>query len=199
MKEQKANVFSAWLIAKGRMEQAKKAHRYIIGNVPDFDYDHEFAVLVQDVTVSRQLINEQQRGGQWRAVFQWRNFRRVLIPVLPSAGANIVGGAYVYSYTTYYFQQAGLKNPFLAGLIVSLVGLFGLCCAIFFFDRVGRRPLMVYGTLGCALFSIAIGALAFHPISPAVGAGLITLTACWVFIYSCSFFSIGEQAAWEAG
>ena len=180
-----------WLISRGEYDRAKKAHRYIVGDMDDFDYDHEFSILVQDVTVSRQLVKE-QRGGQWRALFEWRNFRRVLIPVLPSAGANIVGGAYVYNYTTYYFQQAGLSNPFVAALIVSFTGLIGLLCSIFLFDRAGRRPLMIWGTLGCSLLSLAIGGIAFVPISPSVGAGLISLTACWVFVYSCSFFSIGE-------
>ena len=182
----------AWLISKGKIETAKKSYRYIIGNVEDFDFEHEFAVLVQDVTVSKQLVKEQP-GGQWRALFEWRNFRRMLIPVLPSAGANIVGGAYVYNYTTYFFQQAGLSNPFVASLIVSLVGLIGLCFAIFFFDRAGRRPLMIWGTLGCSLLSLAIGGLAFKEVNSAVGAGLITLTAMWVFVYSCSFFSIGKH------
>ena len=49
------------------MEKTKKAHRYIVGNVDGTDYDHEFEVLVQDVTFSRQLVKE-QRGGQWRAL-----------------------------------------------------------------------------------------------------------------------------------
>jgi hypothetical protein len=181
---------SAWLIRRGRMEDAKKAHRRLIGSMDDYDFDHEFNVLVQEVEYSQRLV-EAQSKSEWRAVFQWRNFRRVLIPVLPYAGQTLNGGAYINSYTTYFFQQAGLKNAFLASVITSLLGSAGIGTAMLIYDRVGRRPLRVWGTIGCAIGNYIIAGLAFVPISPSVGAGLITVAAIWQFISSISYGAVG--------
>ncbi|RSH91967.1 hypothetical protein EHS25_009337 [Saitozyma podzolica] len=182
--------------ARGRMEDAKKAHRRLIGSMDDYDFDHEFNVLVQEVEYSQRLV-EAQSKSEWRAVFQWRNFRRVLIPVLPYAGQTLNGGAYINSYTTYFFQQAGLKNAFLASVITSLLGSAGIGTAMLIYDRVGRRPLIVWGTIGCAIGNYIIAGLAFVPISPSVGAGLITVAAIWQFISSISYGAVGWTAQVE--
>ena len=51
---------------------------------------------------------------------------------------------------------------------------------------------MIYGTLFCLIFNFIIGGLSFVPMNDAVGAGLITVTACWVFSYGISYYTIGE-------
>ena len=81
-----------------RHEKAKAAFRRLIGKMDDVDYEHEFQVIVQEVEYSQKLVAQQSRS-EWRAVFKWRNFRRVLIPVLPYAGQSLNGGAYISSYT----------------------------------------------------------------------------------------------------
>ena len=176
----------------GRIVQAKKQYRRLIGNVNDFDFDHEFAVLVQEVEYSQQLV-EQHSKSEWRAVFQWRSFRRILIPVLPYAGQSLNGGAYISSYTTYFFQQAGLANPFIASVITSLLGSAGIFTAMLIYDRVGRRPLLIWGTVGCIIGNYLIGGLAFLEIDSAVGAALITVASLWQFVSSLSYGSIGQS------
>jgi len=181
----------AWLIKMGRTEDAKKAYRRLIGNMEDFDFEHEFKVLEQEVAYSQKLVAEYSKS-EWRAVFQWRNFRRVLIPVLPYAGQSLNGGAYISSYTTYFFQQAGLSNAFLASVITGLLGSFGIAMAMLTYDRIGRRPLMIWGTIGSAIGNFIIGGLAFLKMDSSVGSALITVTALYTFVSSISYGAIGE-------
>ena len=187
----RADRTAAWLITVGKIDKAKKTFRYIVGNMEDFDYDHEFAVIEQEVTVSKQLL-ERQNKAAWRDFFRPVNFKRANIPLLAYCGQQIVGGMYVYSYTTYFFQQAGLKNPFIGSVVVSLVSFFGIVASLFVIERVGRRPLMIYGTLACMIFDFVIGGLSFVPMNNAVGAALITVTALWVFSYGISYYTISE-------
>ena len=125
-------------------------------------------------------------------MFKWTHMRRALIPVLPYAGQSLIGGAYIFSFTTYFFQQAGLSNPFAANMVVTFVGFAGNCLSMLLFDRVGRRPLLIWGTVGAAITNLLIGGLAFLPITPSVGAGLITVTALWVFNYSVTYSTVGQ-------
>ena len=97
----------ALLIKRGRIEDAKKHYRRLIGNVKDFDFDHEFAVMVQEVELSKRLT-EAQSQSEWRAVFKWQNFRRILIPVLPYAGQSLTGGK--FSSPGYALSEPCFRN-----------------------------------------------------------------------------------------
>ena len=65
------------------------------------------------------------------------------------------------------------------------------------YDRIGRRPLMVWGTIGCIIGNFLIGGLAFLPINSAVGAGLITSAAFYTFVSSISYGAVGWSAQVE--
>ena len=178
-----------WLITVGKLDKAKKTLGRIVGKVDGFDLDHEFEVWVQEVELSR-LVVKSQTNSPWAQFFKWKQLRRSMIPMLAYCGNQLVGAAYVLNYTSYFFQQAGLKNPFIGSVIVSLVTLIAIVISMGVIDSVGRRPLMIWGTIGCCVFNFLIGAMSFPKMDNAVGAGLVTVTACWVFCYGFSYQTI---------
>lgn len=54
------------------------------------------------------------------------------------------GAPVLFSYTSYFFQQAGLKKPFVATIILNCVLVGFVATSFYTTDRIGRRPLLVY-------------------------------------------------------
>jgi hypothetical protein len=104
------------------------------------------------------------------------------------AGAGAEAGA---GYTTYFFQLAGLADPFTGTVIIQVILVVGIIGSFYLVERVGRRTLVLLGGAVMSVVCVAIGGLGFAPASESSGAGLITLCSVWVFVYSLSLAPIG--------
>ena len=51
----------------------------------------------------------------------------------------------IFIYTAYFFQQAGVEQPFIATIAVNTVLIVFVAISFYTTDKVGRRPLLVYG------------------------------------------------------
>ena len=71
-----------FLCKQGRADAAKKSLRRLIGSVEGYDFDHEYAVIEQEVAESRILMERSSKLG-WIACFKGTNLRRTLISTIP--------------------------------------------------------------------------------------------------------------------
>lgn len=71
-----------WLYKQGKHDKAKRARRRLIGNVAGYDWDHEYAVLGQDLEQSMALAAASSRFSML-ACFKGSNLRRTLISTMP--------------------------------------------------------------------------------------------------------------------
>jgi MFS family permease len=72
----------AWYYKKGKHEAAKKSLRRLIGNVPDYDWDREYAVMAQEIDDSHVLVEKSSQYGLV-ACFKGTNLRRTLVSTIP--------------------------------------------------------------------------------------------------------------------
>lgn len=100
-----------------------------------------------------------------------------------------------------------MADPFIGGVIISVILIFGIIVSFYTVEKVGRRTSVLWAGVAMAVIDIAIGkqksilslcpqltpsgGLGFKAPDAATGAGLITLCAIWVFIYSLSLAPIG--------
>jgi hypothetical protein len=105
---------------------------------------------------------------------------------------NFIGVPLVFGQTTYFFQNAGLRDAFLASLIISIIGLVSLGCSIYLIERLGRRTLVLWGAAVMIVCDLLIGDLGIPTITPGLGSGLITLSSIWMFAYQTSLGPIGQ-------
>ncbi|RSH94186.1 hypothetical protein EHS25_003989 [Saitozyma podzolica] len=110
---------------------------------------------------------------------------------------NFIGVPLVFGQTTYFFQNAGLRDAFLASLIISIIGLVSLGCSIYLIERLGRRTLVLWGAAVMIVCDLLIGGLGIPTITPGLGSGLITLSSIWMFAYQTSLGPIGWTALVE--
>lgn len=106
-----------WLAMKGKDEQAKAVLRRMNGRIDGYDVDLEFQILQEEIEDGRRLT-AQANALSYFAIFKGTNLRRTLISFGPFAWQNWAGTIVVFAYTSYVFQIAGLKDPFIGTVLV---------------------------------------------------------------------------------
>jgi MFS family permease len=142
-----------WLFGKGREDQALKIFTKAAG--PEY--------AEEELRRIRQNAAEHVAGVGPGALFS-RKMRFVMLIALTLAFFQQITGinAIFYYLPTIFTQAGGATNAaFKQAVIVGLVNLGMTFVAIKWIDRLGRKPLLVLGTLGMAI-SLLTCAWAFH-------------------------------------
>lgn len=178
-----------WLAKKGRNSEALA----VIAALEDKDYTTDSVQLTYHGI--REAIDAESRStdserSPLREVFtngRSQNFRRACLGVVNQCFQQITGINLITYYATLLFQRLGLddvKSRIIAAgngteyFLASLI-------AIFLIDRVGRRPLMLFGAIGQTITMVLLAVL-----------GKINTPGCQVasavllFVFN-SFFAIG--------
>ena len=138
----------------------------------------------------QRFANEASRTT-YREILQGTNARRTWISWLPLQYQGLGGLSFVLSYTTYFFQLAGMSNPFLGNVIVKTMQLSAQIVSFYNIERFGRRPLLLIGGAGMMIMNLAIAIIGSVPgYTPNAGL-VITFFCLWVWSYSSSCAPIG--------
>lgn len=175
----------------GQHEKGKAALRRLVGNVEEYDIEHEYALLHYENEKSKEMT--QALGtSDWRAFFRPVNIKRTIASALPFTFQNVCGVPLMFGYTTYFFSMAGVDDPFLATLIQQILLLVGICTSFYLVDRVGRRSLVLWGGALLAIICIVVGGLGFMEMTTSTGAAMVALCSLWAFVYANSLAPIGK-------
>jgi hypothetical protein len=159
--------------------------------VEGYDVDHEYAVLAYETKKSKELADAAGSSG-WKALRTKTNLKRCIVATLPFTFQNICGVPLMFGYTVYFFQMAGVKDPFLGNLIKQLVLVVGILTSFYTVDVVGRRALLIYGGGAMCVINVLVGGLGFMKPTPAGGIALVFLCSLWAFVYANSLAPIGK-------
>ncbi|KAK0619122.1 MFS transporter [Immersiella caudata] len=180
-----------WLLIKGREEEAERALRSLRGNaVSEEQLQEEFVEMVRGIEEEKALA----RGASWKEMWQGANLRRTIlcIGVYSSRAAS---GLWVFiAYGTYFFQQAGVKDPFAMSMYTFAAGIIGTIFAIWCsYQYLGRRPMVLFGTTGAVIcmFAAALGGT-IAPGSPEASKNFMA----WNVIYSVVYGGFAATIAW---
>lgn len=117
--------------------------------------------------------------------------KRAVISTLPFTFQNVVGVPLMFGYTTYFFQLAGVDDPFLGNMVKQMVLVVGIIIAFYTVDKVGRRTLVIYGGAAMATICFIVGGLGFMKQNSASGMALVALCSLWAFVYANTLAPIG--------
>jgi MFS family permease len=107
---------------------------------------------------------------------------------------QFLGIPLIFGYSTYFFSLAGLTDPFLGSLIVTLIFLTFILVSFFTVEAVGRRKSLMVGGAVMGICTLVIGILGTVS-SSLNGAALIALCAVWVMAYALSAGPLGMSLA----
>lgn len=141
-----------WLAEKNQNDEAMKILTRINGVA---EANREFAEIQETIKASR---------GRWSELFQGGMSRILIIGMLLAIFQQITGINVVMYYAPSIFESAGFgkDSALLQTSIMGMVNLTFAVISMFFVDKMGRKPLMLIGSIG---MSIAMTLLAITFIS----------------------------------
>ncbi|GFP57110.1 galactose transporter [Trichoderma asperellum] len=139
-----------WLLTRNRLEEAKASLRRIYKN-------HSETELDQEIDILRHAHSTEQKGS-WAEVFNKDNRKRTMVAVIAMFGQQITGQAFSSQYSVVFYQSEGYKSQaFLFNILSNVSGLVCLIATWFIIDQVGRRPMLMTGGSGMAIFLFVVG------------------------------------------
>ena len=139
-----------WLVKVGRAEQAGKVLNRIFRNGAEQELE----------TIKQTVAKESATKKRFADVFSKKYRKPLIIAMMLAAFAQFSGINVVFYYGTSMLESAGLK----ADGALSGMAVIGFCNMIFttiamaFVDKVGRRKLLQFGTIGAIACLAGIGA-----------------------------------------
>lgn len=176
-----------FLISKGRADEAKEIFTRL---VPPADLDK----TIRDITTAIEE-DKKNKGVSLRGpVFGLQGI--VWIGITLSVFQQFVGINVIFYYSTSLWNSVGFTNSAFISVVTSITNVLVTLVAIFLVDRVGRRPILLTGSVVMAL-SLGTMALAFT-FSTVNDKGDVTLGAPWgpIALVAANLFVIGFGASW---
>lgn len=139
-----------WLVSKNRDDEAKKVFQKI---EPDIDVDEEIRQIKETLKPEKDTVDKKFRFKKW-----------MVMPFIVGVGimfAQICTGINtIIYYAPTIFKIAGFDsnlNAIYATTGIGVVNFLMTVVAIFFTDRLGRKPLLYFGLTGVMLSLLALG------------------------------------------
>ncbi|MEV7828486.1 sugar porter family MFS transporter [Microbacterium enclense] len=177
-----------FLLAKGKVDEARAIFARL---VPPADLEKTMKDLTQAIETDRKNANVSLRGpvlGLQRIVW---------IGIILSAFQQFVGINVIFYYSTTLWKAVGFQesDSLLISVITSVTNVLVTLVAIFLVDRVGRKPILLTGSV---LMTVSLAAMALS-FTFAQGSGDdVSLPAPWgtVALVAANLFVVGFGASW---
>ncbi|EIW53906.1 MFS monosaccharide transporter [Trametes versicolor FP-101664 SS1] len=185
-----------WLMKENRESAASKSLSLLTGSPPD-------DVTVQtELKVIREALRTEDEAGErtYRDCFRLTPNRialRTLTSIVIHALQQLSGITFIFYYGTTFFANAGIKNPFLVNVIVNIVNMCMTLPGIWGADKLGRRPLLIWGAVVmcvCAYLVAILGAAV--PVQDIASQRAVIALVC---IYIAAFAATWGPLAWVVG
>lgn len=162
-----------WLIRAGREADA----RTVLNRIGSVDF----------VQTTLEAIRKTLHGGSrisYKQVFQKALFPVVLTGIGLAVFQQFCGINVVFNYTTNIFESIGASTSeqLLQAVWIALANLVFTFVAMALVDKLGRRPLMLFGAAGLAVLYVIIGFILYH----GTGHGLSLFILLAIGVYAMS-------------
>ncbi|HET8927748.1 MAG TPA: sugar porter family MFS transporter [Microbacterium sp.] len=176
-----------YLITKGRIDEAKAIFARLM---PERDLDATVNELVATIEADRKNAGVSIRGP----VLGLQGI--VWIGIILSVFQQFVGINVIFYYSTSLWNSVGFDNSALISVITSITNVLVTLVAIFLVDKVGRRPILLTGSV---MMAVSLGAMALSFSFAELNAdGQLVLTGAWapIALVAANLFVIGFGASW---
>ncbi|KAK0103684.1 hypothetical protein ONS95_005694 [Cadophora gregata] len=179
----------AWCASVGKEEKAKKYLKLIHRDVKDYDVEYQYQVMALNIEHERAIAAE-QRNESWVAIFKGVDGRRTITALWAIVSQQFLGLALFGTFGTYFFQQAGLADPFKIKAITSSLQIVTVLSAVILVDKFGRRLMACCSTTLMWIACLVVGILGVAPESNAT---------TYIFVLFACFWNIGIAGNGAAG
>lgn len=164
-----------WLVSKKRIEEARTVLSHVI---PPKEVEKEIAEISSSLSV---------KEGCWKDLLEPWIRPALFVGIMLALFQQVTGINTIIYYAPTIFEFAGFEShkvSILATVGVGVVNVLMTLVAIWFIDRIGRKPLLYIGLVGMA---ISLGVLGFAFNLPELSSGLKIATVICIMFYIASF------------
>ena len=140
----------------------------------------EAQTILQDIKATITTKTERLLTYGWMCIF---------VGIMLSVFQQIVGINAVLYYAPRIFQDMGMQSPMVQTVIMGVVNISFTLVAVFTVEKVGRKPLLIWGSIGMAIGAFGV-ALTFG------NASLSIVTMLSIMVYSASFMFSWGPICW---
>ena len=113
----------------------------------------------------------------------------IFVGIMLSVFQQAVGINAVLYYAPRIFGDMGMTNPMVNTVVMGVVNILFTLVAVFTVEKLGRKPLLIYGSLGMAVGAFGVACTFGH-------AGLEIVTMLSIMVYSASFMFSWGPICW---
>lgn len=170
-----------WLASKDRHEEAMRSLRKL-GHK-----NGEEQKRLANIRITLQEIRRETDGATYMECLRKSNLRRTIVSLSPITIQQLTGIVFAASYSTYYAQLAGysVSMSFKLQITQQVLSITGNVMSWFLIDRLGRRPLTIYGLVGLTTVLWIMGGLAVGG-TPAMLRGTVAMILVYCWLYNVS-------------
>lgn len=177
-----------WLVMQGRNDEAAEILEYLNEKPRDDPY------IINELIAIQATVQEMSKGS-YRSLFdmsEYREFHRVALAYINQMFQQISGINLITYYAPSLYREIGLGQGNLPKLLAACNGTEYLMAAfipIFIIEKVGRRPLMLFGAAGMSISMAVLAGTNYrltHLGDSKAGIG----QAVFLFVFN-TFFAIG--------
>jgi len=113
----------------------------------------------------------------------------IFVGIMLSVFQQAVGINAVLYYAPRIFGDMGMENPMVVTVFMGVINILFTLVAIFTVEKWGRKPLLIYGSLGMAIGAFGVALTFGHQ-------GMELVTAISIMVYSASFMFSWGPICW---
>ena len=162
-----------YLVSIGRDDVAERILSKINGS-------RKAAQILQDIKDTMVVKTERLLTYGWMCIF---------VGIMLSVFQQAVGINAVLYYAPRIFGDMGMENPMIITVFMGVVNILFTLVAIFTVEKWGRKPLLIYGSLGMAFGALGVALTFGHQ-------GLELVTAASIMVYAASFMFSWGPICW---
>ena len=114
----------------------------------------------------------------------------IFVGIMLSVFQQIVGINAVLYFSPRIFESLGMANPMLQTVIMGIVNITFTLVAIFTVERIGRKPLLIWGSIGMAIGAAGVAVTSVSASIPPV------IAVISIMVYSASFMFSWGPICW---
>lgn len=168
----------AWAASRGKAEKAKKSLQWLHREVPGYDVEHQYRLLAMAVEHEKELAAA-SRNEHWYAIFKGVDGKRTITALWTLMTQQFIGLKLFSTFASFFFQQAGVEDPFLATSITTAISIVTGILIITVADKLGRRIISCSGSTLSWFACAAVGILGVAPRGRATNYLFIFFACLW--------------------
>jgi SP family sugar:H+ symporter-like MFS transporter len=185
-----------YFVKRGNLDKASDVLCRLRGQPPDSEFiQQELAEIVANHEYELQVVPQGSYINSWLNCFKGglrtpsSNLRRTILGTSLQMMQQWTGINFIFYFGTTFFQELGtIHNPFLIGLITTLVNVCSTPISFWTIEKFGRRPLLIWGALGMLVceFIVAIIGVTDGSNQSAVRA-MIAFICIYIFFFASTW------------